>query len=98
MKLAFDSGQYSFSLKECKTARDVIEQFRNPDGNISYLHIKNNSKDLSFVQYVLDPATGEESSVTNNFDIDMELDLIEAKIALDEYHNIRLTLICNEKS
>ena len=90
MKLAFDSGQYSFSLKECKTARDVIEQFRNPDGNISYLHIKNNSKDLSFVQYVLDPATGEESSVTNNFDIDM-------KLALDEYHNIRLTLICNEK-
>ena len=52
MKLAFDSGQYSFSLKECKTARDVIEQFRNPDSNMSYLHIKNNSKDLSFVQYV----------------------------------------------
>lgn len=92
MNLVFDSGEYEFSLKDCNTAKDVIDTFKSKDSNINHLFIRSAEVKTNFYSADIDPATGEITEINSNFDIDTALSIVDVRINLDEFHNIALYL------
>ena len=96
MNLVFDSGEYGFSLKDCKTAKDVIDIFKSKDSNINRLFIRSAEAKTNFYAADIDPVTGDVvNEINSNLDLDAPLSIIDVRINLDDFHNISLYL-CTE--
>ena len=96
MNLVFNSGEYGFSLKDCKTAKDVIDIFKSKDSNINRLFIRSAEVKTNFYTADIDPVTGEVvNEINSNLDLDAPLSITDVRIYLDEFHNISLYL-CTE--
>lgn len=97
MNLVFDSGEYGFSLKDCKTAKDVIDMFKSNDSNINHLFIRSAEVKTHFYSADIDPATGDVNEICSNFDTNTALSIVDVRITLDEFHNISLYLCTKVK-